>query len=189
MNKEQTKKNIWLEILRFIVVGGGATIIDFVCEWGILALIGNKMGETSAWPQVIAVTVGFLVSTIFNYLLSLVWVFQNVKDEKKAHSKSYMVYFVILSAIGLGIGIGLQALGQWICQANFSININEVKFSNIFSQAAGPFWAFVIVFVLKTCVTLVYNYLSRKLILFRAPKIDEAKENSDQQPSESSKKH
>jgi putative flippase GtrA len=170
MDKEKQHKNLGLEILRFIVVGGGATLIDFVCEWAVLAIIGDKMGTTSVWPQVIAVTVGFLISTIFNYLLSLLWVFQNVKDEKKAHSKSYLLYFVILSAIGLGIGIGLQALGQWICQSNFNININEVKFSNIFSQTAGPFWAFAIVFVLKTCVTLVYNYVSRKFLLFRAPK-------------------
>jgi putative flippase GtrA len=117
MEKDQKNKNIWLEILRFIIVGGGATLIDFVCEWAIIALIN---GLSSGWTQTIAVTVGFLVSTVFNYLLSLIWVFKNVKDEKKAHSKSYMLYFVILSAIGLGIGIGLQLLGQWICQTSFA---------------------------------------------------------------------
>jgi putative flippase GtrA len=188
MDKEKQHKNLGLEILRFIVVGGGATLIDFVCEWAVLAIIGDKMGTTSVWPQVIAVTVGFLISTIFNYLLSLLWVFQNVKDEKKAHSKSYLFYFVILSAIGLGIGIGLQALGQWICQSNFNININEVKFSNIFSQTAGPFWAFAIVFVLKTCVTLVYNYVSRKFLLFRAPK-DGEKAAASADVKESSEDH
>lgn len=188
MDKEKQHKNLGLEILRFIVVGGGATLIDFVCEWAVLAIIGDKMGTTSVWPQVIAVTVGFLISTIFNYLLSLLWVFQNVKDEKKAHSKSYMLYFVILSAIGLGIGIGLQALGQWICQSSFNININEVKFSNIFSQTAGPFWAFAIVFVLKTCVTLVYNYVSRKFLLFRAPK-DGEKAAASADVKESSEDH
>jgi putative flippase GtrA len=102
MEKDQKNKNIWLEILRFMIVGGGATLIDFVCEWAIIAIIANRL--SSGWTQTIAVTVGFLVSTVFNYLLSLIWVFKNVKDEKKAHSKSYMLYFVLLSAIGLGIG-------------------------------------------------------------------------------------
>lgn len=187
MEKDQKNKNIWLEILRFIIVGGGATLIDFVCEWAIIALINGSL--PSGWTQTIAVTVGFLVSTVFNYLLSLIWVFKNVKDEKKAHSKSYMLYFVILSAVGLGIGIGLQLLGQWICQTSFAIDISKVKFTNVFSQSSDAFWAFAIVFVLKTCVTLVYNYLSRKFILFRAPKEDGAKENSDVKPESNDKQN
>jgi putative flippase GtrA len=101
MEKDQKNKNIWLEILRFVIVGGGATLIDFVCEWAIIAINANR-SLSSGWTQTIAVTVGFLVSTVFNYLLSLIWVFKNVKDEKKARSKSYMLYFVIALCGRLG---------------------------------------------------------------------------------------
>jgi len=160
--------NIYLEILRFIVVGGGATVIDFVCEWAVFALLGDQI--SSFWSNAIAVTVGFLVSTVFNYLLSLIWVFKNVKDEKKAKSAFSAIAFIALSAIGLGIGIGLQELGQYVCLNNFGVNIASVKFSNAFTQNSGAFWAFCVVFVIKTSVTMVYNYVSRKLILFKAPK-------------------
>lgn len=170
---EKRKKNIWLELFRFVLVGGGATLIDFVCEWAIFALIGDSL--SAAWKNAIAVTVGFIVSTIFNYLLSLIWVFKNVKDEKKARSKSYALYFVILSAIGLGIGIGLQELGQVTCMSSFSIDISSISFKNVFSQNSNAFWAFTVVFVLKTMVTMVYNYLTRKLILFKAPKDEKNK--------------
>jgi putative flippase GtrA len=81
MEKDQKNKNIWLEILRFVIVGGGATLIDFVCEWAIIAIIANRL--SSGWTQTIAVTVGFLVSTVFNYLLSLIWVLRTSKTRKK----------------------------------------------------------------------------------------------------------
>jgi len=174
MDTENTSKNknLFLEILRFVVVGGGATIIDFICEWAVFAIIGGRID--SIWSNAIAVTVGFLVSTIFNYVLSLVWVFKNVKDEKKVKSPSSILVFVLLSAIGLALGIGLQEAGQLICSSNFAIDISKVSFTNVFTQNSGPFWAFCVVFVIKTSVTMVYNYVSRKFLLFRAPKKDEA---------------
>lgn len=174
MDTENTSKNknLFLEILRFVVVGGGATIIDLICEWAVFTIIGGRIN--GFWSGAIAVTVGFLVSTIFNYLLSLVWVFKNVKDEKMVKRSSSILVFVILSAIGLGLGIGLQLLGQLISSSNFAIDISQVSFTNVFTQNSGPFWAFCIVFVIKTSVTMVYNYVSRKFLLFKAPKKDEA---------------
>lgn len=162
------KKNIWLEILRFAVVGGGATIIDFFVGLGVKAIIGGRLDQF--WIETLAVTIGFLVSTVFNYILSVIWVFKNVKDEKPFKNKAQMPLFVLFSAIGLGIGIGLQYLGAFICRSSWSIDISNIGFTTVFSQNAGAFWSYVVVFVIKTMVTLVYNYLSRKFFLFKAPK-------------------
>ncbi|MCQ2741754.1 MAG: GtrA family protein [Bacilli bacterium] len=167
MENNKANKNIYLEILRFIIVGGGATIIDFLCQLGIKTIPWpTQMG---GWIEAVATVVGFAVSTVFNYVLSLLWVFKNVENEKKSKSKLYMFLFVLFSAIGLGIGIGLQYAGRAICMNAWGYDISLIGFKD-FNLASAPFWGFAVVFVIKTLITLIYNYCSRKFILFKAPK-------------------
>jgi GtrA-like protein. len=166
--KPDPKKNLVLEILRFAIVGGGATIIDFCFGLAVKAIIGGRLDQF--WIETLAVIVGFLVSTVFNYFLSVIWVFKNVNNEKRLKTRMQMLLFVVFSAVGLGIGIGLQNLGAYVCMSSWSIDISNIGFTTVFSQNAGAFWSYAVVFVIKTTVTLVYNYLSRKFFLFPAPK-------------------
>ncbi|MCI1245447.1 MAG: GtrA family protein [Bacilli bacterium] len=174
--KERRDRNIWLEILRFVVVGVIATLVDLLVRLLIQWAIGKSLTSGDAITA-ISTACGFLVSTVVNYLLSLLWVFKNVKDEKKARSKLYMLYFVILSAVGLLIGVGLMVLGRFVVQTSFGISITNATPMGLFAifigKATGETWAYLVCFVLQTCVTMVYNYTSRKFILFRAPKKDE----------------
>jgi putative flippase GtrA len=79
-------------------------------------------------------------------------VFKNVENKKTSRSVKGFVIFVLLSTIGFLINYAIKELGNLIIdmQTNF-------------------LW-FVFVFGVATFVVLIYNYISRKLILFRPKK-------------------
>nr|WP_303182001.1 GtrA family protein [Lachnoclostridium phocaeense] len=82
--------------------------------------------------------ISFTVSVIVNYILSLTFVFET----KKGNRIKEFVIFIILSVIGLGIN---QAL-MWFC----------VDILGIF---------YMISKIGATAVVMVYNFITRKLIL------------------------
>ena len=82
--------------------------------------------------------ISFTVSVIVNYILSLTFVF----DTKKGNKIKEFVIFLILSVIGLGIN---QVL-MWFC----------VDILGIF---------YMISKIGATAVVMVYNFITRKLIL------------------------
>lgn len=82
--------------------------------------------------------ISFTVSVIVNYILSLTFVF----DTKKGNKIKEFVIFIILSVIGLGIN---QVL-MWFC----------VDILGIF---------YMISKIGATAVVMVYNFITRKLIL------------------------
>lgn len=183
--KEQRKKSRFLEILRFLVTGVICTLIDaglfFILMKFVFNDLASKGGENGyggylAWG--ISTTISFLASCLVNFFLSRLWVYQNV--DKKVNTKTQKAFwtYVGLSAIGWLIGLGLQEVGVLVCNSvwpelNLSINFVKVSWSDLWNKAGLAFWAFAVIFVLKTCVTLVYNYLTRKLIIFKAPKKEE----------------
>jgi len=98
---DKIKNNkLLMQILKFVIVGGIATIIDF----GVLVLLKEVFGM----KPVIANVISFTVSVIYNYIASVKWVFDVNKDQDK---KTQFVVFVILSVIGLGI----NTLIIWLC--------------------------------------------------------------------------
>src|SRR5574344_1238474 len=104
-------KDLLKEILRFIIVGVICTVLDFVTNLIFLSFLPESIGF---WRMVIAITAGFIVGVIANYLFSTYFVFKNVEDDKKAKSVKYIVIFVVLSAIGLGLNYGIFYFFYWI---------------------------------------------------------------------------
>ena len=141
-----------MEIVRFIIVGGLATVIDFAIS-GIFWYFTNKeiypkfynilfgaTGTPSTWSTVVGTALGFGISLIVNYLLSLLFVF-----EEKGEGKTFKgaTLFLIFSLIGLGI----HMLGMYL----------------LFDLAGLNEWLIKIVL---TIVVLVFNYVTRKLFIF-----------------------
>ena len=83
--------------------------------------------------------ISFSVSVIVNYILSLTFVFDTGKDKNKI---AEFVIFVVLSVIGLGIN---QVL-MWVCVEKLHIYYMISKIG-------------------VTGVVMVYNFITRKLIL------------------------
>lgn len=180
--KEKRKKSRGLEILRFVFIGILCTIIDFALQfvlmkWAFPALISKgAWGEYLSWG--LSVTIAFLVANVVNFLFSRLWVYQNV--DKSVNTKSAKVFFIYLG-LGVGgwlIGLGLQELGVFVCNTCFAdidltYDFTKVTFGNLFEEGGLAFWAFCIIFAIKTLITMVYNYLTRKLVIFKEPKKEE----------------
>ncbi len=122
---------LFKQIIRFGFVGGTAFLIDFGVFWLLTEFVGVN--------YLISNCIAFTVSVIYNYVLSIYWVF----DTKKTRNKLIeVVVFVVLSVIGLGI----NELIIWLCVDKLEINSLLAK-------------------IVATAIVMVYNFITRKLFL------------------------
>ncbi len=148
----ESKHKRFCEIVRFVIVGGIATVIDYFVMGLVLYIFDPSLypnffnvfyggGEPKVIATVVGTGLGFLISLIFNYLLSVLFVYV-----EKGNSKSVKgaVLFLVLSAIGMLINMG----GMWLGYDIFGINEWIVK-------------------VFMTLLVLVYNYSTRKFFIFK----------------------
>ena len=155
LKKWNEKHPLLMEIVRFCIVGGLATVVDMVVMGVVLYLFEPELyphfynvwiggGEPSTLATVVGTGAGFILGLFVNYFLSVLFVF-----EEKGKSKSVFGFtvFAVLSVIGLGIHL----LGMYI--GYDLLHINE--------------W---IVKIILTAVVMVYNYVSKKLLLFKKAK-------------------
>ena len=134
------------QILKFGVVGFVCFLIDFGITTGLANIFGVH--------YLISKFLGFVVSAVVNYILSIKFVFTQKKEMDK--SKEFTV-FIILSAFGLLI----NEVVMYIC-----IDIAYAK--SIFLQAAISNKLMVsISSIIATGIVMVYNFISRKLFLER----------------------
>lgn len=142
-NRMESHWIVW-EVFRFGLVGIVATLFDLVITTSIRMVLENYSSIGQEYLiTFIAVLAGFTVGVIVNYILSITMVYKN---NKKQDAKTWwgVLVFVALSAMGLGIGIGMESL-----------------FYNYLH------WSYILVFIFRTVVVLVWNYLTRKFILFK----------------------
>ena len=88
VNKE--KKLLFIQIFKFLLVGGMATIIDFVLLYFFKDIIKLDL--------IIANSLSFIISVTYNYYASITFVFNVDKNNTKV-----FIIFVLFSATGLGI--------------------------------------------------------------------------------------
>ncbi len=185
MEETQRKSNrdtsILLEIVRFAVIGVYGTLIDLAVEGWVTSMFAglgtNVTNHVLVFLIQFAISlVGFLVATPATWSLTAIWGFRNVRkeDEVKAKSLKGSLQFALWSFFALLLGAVIQFIGYMTCieWSGWGLDIlNGFEFSKIFSGAGSPiFWAWIIVFVIRTSFTMVFNYLTRKFILYRAPK-------------------
>lgn len=82
-------KEIQKQLITFIIIGVGATAIDF----GILALLLTTLSS----HYLMASGIAFSAATIFNYLASTKWVFKS----KYTNKIKEFIIFLTLSIVGL----------------------------------------------------------------------------------------
>ncbi len=144
--KEKQMKNLIEQILKFGVVGFFCFLIDFGITTGLTNICGVH--------YLISKFLGFVISAIVNYLLSIKFVFTQKKEMDK--NKEF-TGFIILSAFGLLI----NEVVMFVCI--------DVIYKNVaFLQASiTDEWMVSISSILATGIVMVYNFISRKIFLER----------------------
>ncbi|MBQ6888818.1 MAG: GtrA family protein [Lachnospiraceae bacterium] len=137
-------KKLINQIMKFGVVGGLAFLIDY----GVFVLLANKLEIN----YLIANIFSFTLSLIFNYLMSMKFVFERKENTDK---RKEFVTFTILSVIGLGI----QELIILGCVDGIYLNnaFLQEKFDIDLAKQAGK--------IIATGVVMVYNFISRKIFI------------------------
>ena len=124
------KNKLLNQILKFGLVGGTAFVIDYVLLY--------LCTEFLHIHYLISSIISFTVSVIFNYILSIKWVF----DVKKKQDVKDFVIFIILSVIGLEI----NSLIMYVMVEKFGVYYMLSK-------------------IVSTAVVMVYNFITRKIFV------------------------
>ena len=124
------KNKLLNQILKFGLVGGTAFVIDYVLLYFCTEFLHIH--------YLISSIISFTVSVIFNYILSIKWIF----DVKKKQDVKDFVIFIILSVIGLGI----NSLIMYVMVEKFGVYYMLSK-------------------IVSTAVVLVYNFITRKIFV------------------------
>lgn len=160
--KSQKNKRLLAEIVRFLLVGGLAT----VCDYAVYLLfrkivlppelfIGNAVWDV--FSAVIATTLGFLVGLIINWVLSVLFVFRDTGKAVDVKSKKDFAKFTVIALIGLAftqIAVGLGVL---------LVPVFPLFGVDVFLSLGWNEW---LVKGLTTCLVLVFNYVARKKFIF-----------------------
>ena len=118
-------KKLIMEILRFLLVGGIATVIDFGIYELCRFLLFKGMNDTL--NLVLATTFGFIFGNIVNYILSIIFVFKGAKEDKKTQTLGAFLVFTLIGVIGLGIKVGVQTGGNYLMGLMFETVTREKK--------------------------------------------------------------
>jgi putative flippase GtrA len=161
---KQSKKELILEMIRFLIVGGIATLVDYAVFY-FCNLIVFKALDTNL-NLILSTALGFTVGLLTNWFLQK-FVYRYI-TKRQTRSKAVFIKFVVISLIGLLItelGINIAAP----IYPTLELTIFNITFQ---------FWK-LFMKVLMTCVVLVFNYIGRKYFVF---KFENPEENLDKEP-------
>ena len=148
MSGTEPKKSRGPEIIRFAVSGG----VCFAVELAALILLKGTLKVDT----LVATPIAFIISVTLNYLMCVAWVFRGAGN-RGAGAKAG---FLLTSLIGLGLNELLMLLFRWILGEEtvlLSLGGREIRM-------------YVLNKCLATLIVMVWNYFSKRAILYRRVK-------------------
>lgn len=136
--------NEYIKIIMYLFVGGSAALF----EWAMFYLFFTGFTELSLFrlqteTVLVSTTLAFGVSTMYNYILCNIFVFDSGSRYKRG--KELTLVFLV-SSIGLGWNLALM----WVFTSQALLGLNPMM-SKIMASA----------------IVTVWNYLSRKKWIFK----------------------
>ena len=131
INNSMKHKKLFYQLFKFIIVGFIATLIDFF----VLILLKEIFNVNT----IIANTIAFLVSVIYNYFASVMWVFDINNNKNKELN---FILFICFSIIGLIF----NNLILYLC-------IDLLKIYYLLGK------------VIATFIVMIFNFITRKIFL------------------------
>jgi putative flippase GtrA len=129
--RDNTDK-IRIQLFRYILVGGVAFLVDFTSLFILTQYFGIF--------YLISAALAFILGLAVNYLLSIRWVFNNRKLERRSFE------FGIFAIIGI-VGLGLNEFFIWFFT-------QDIQIFYLYSK------------ILAAVIILFWNFFARKFILF-----------------------
>ena len=148
---EQTKKQRFFEIIRFLLVGGLSTILDYATTYGLGLLLAGFWFNAA-----VSNTVGHIIGLLVNFFLSVIFVYKQVKNKEETKSFKAFALFVLVDIIGLLATILVMSL-----QDKFF----PIVMINIFTLEIDIIW--LLCKCVMTLICLIWNYIGRKKFIFK----------------------
>ena len=127
--------NTFVQLFRYTIVGGLAFVVDFGSLFAFTEYLGIH--------YLVSAALAFILGLITNYLLSLMWVFN------QRSLSSPLTEFLVFTAIGL-IGLGMNELLIWS-----------------FTEVVG--FHYLASKLFSTGIVYLWNFFARKFMLFSQP--------------------
>ena len=150
IEKGEKRKKLAAQIIKFGFVGGTSFIIDFVITL-IVSRICRALGMNVAMAATVGSVFGFCISLVYNYIMSMKFVFERRDDMNR--TKEFTI-FVLLSLVGMGINSAIMFFGVH----GFEKFLPDIV-------AGYPDYVTAGVKMFATGVVMVYNFISRKMTL------------------------
>ena len=150
MKLQEKHKKLLGQLIKFAFVGGTSFVIDFVITLLVSALC-RKCGLSTETAALIGGIFGFTISLIYNYFMSMRFVFERREDMDR---KVEFLIFTVLSLIGLALNAAILYFGV-------------LAFKGVAAQFCEdhPDIVTAIVKIVATAIVMIYNFISRKLTL------------------------
>ncbi|NTW91750.1 MAG: GtrA family protein [Erysipelotrichaceae bacterium] len=124
-------KKLIEQVMKFVIVGGLSFVLDFI----IYYVLTNFFSVY----YLVAGFFSFTLSLIFNYLMSMKFVFKSKEDLKKTHE---FAIFATLSVMGLGLNL-----------LSLFILVDLFKMNDLIAK------------VFVAGIVMVFNFVTRKIFL------------------------
>ena len=126
------------QFLSYFGVGGAAAIVEWICF--------SLFVSVNGLPYLLATVFAFILSTTVNWILGRIFTFRESAYKQKRVKEVVLIFFV--SVIGLGLNMMLMYLF-----------VNEIGMKTNIHQTIAK--------VLATGMVFIWNFLSRKLWIYR----------------------
>ena len=149
-------KKLFAQIIKFGFVGGLCFLIDFVISTALFHLLINITSRSAA--TAVGGFVGFTISVVVNYVLSMKFVFERKEDMSRR--KEFVIFVILL----LGFAVLLSAITRAFKKPKPKevIKDTQIQASNQINIESN--FKFVYVNISKPSFISLYSFITKSLL-------------------------